>query len=235
MNKLPFQPFSVPFKDHHLKGDQMGGHASVLFLHGAGQSTRQLFRPLREVLKVPSVAFDFIGHGETGGVLEESSLREREEQVKAVVEAMGMKEPLSIVAASMSGYTAIKLLERYQVARLVLFVPAVYDVKAYDVPFNRGFSEIIRRPRSWMETDAWRLLKKFKGDLLIIHAGRDDVIPGEVIEGLYEVAGGRKEVFVVKESPHKILNYLSQDSVEMEEVCEKVLSVLLDKMPCSSF
>lgn len=234
MNKLPFQPFSVPFKDHLLKGDQVGDNPSVLFLHGAGQSTRMLFRPLQEALKVPSVAFDFIGHGETGGVLEESSLKEREEQVRAVVEATGMTEPLSIVAASMSGYTAIKLLEKYEVARLVLFVPAVYAVEAYDRVFNQGFSEIIRRPRSWVETDAWRILKGFKGDLLMIKAGYDDVIPDEVIERLYEAAGGRKELLMVKESPHKILNYLSQHPVEMDLVCEKVRSVLFAKIPCNS-
>lgn len=226
-----FEPFSVPFNGRLLRGDKVPGKPPILFLHGAGQSTREFFNPIRENLflnHLPSVAFDFIGHGETGGNLVESSLKERSEQASAVIETLGLASPLSIVAASMSGYTAIKLLEKYEIAKLALIVPAVYHADAYAVAFNRGFSEIIRQPRSWLHTDAWGILKQFKGDLLIIKAEKDAVIPEEVLTKIYESANQArtKAIHVVRESPHKILDFLPRHPHEEKLVCEQILSCL---------
>jgi uncharacterized protein len=83
----------------------LGEGEPLLFLHGAGTSTRCQFDPLRQQLwenRIQSVAFDFVGHGETGGYLQPSSLRHRFEQSCCVIEAMKLKEPFSIVAESMS-------------------------------------------------------------------------------------------------------------------------------------
>jgi len=104
------------------------------------------------------VAFDCIGHGETGGDLKQSSLQSRTAQACAVIEALSLPQPFAVLAGSMGGYTAVTLLPRYAIANLILVVPAMYAAEAFAVPFNAGFTEIIRRPNSWESSDGWELL-----------------------------------------------------------------------------
>ncbi len=98
--------FRVPAEGHVLVGDVLTGEEPprLLLLHGGGQSNRGRFRLLREHLlshAVGSVAFDCIGHGETGGDLRQSSLQSRTKQACAVIDALALPQPFSILGASM--------------------------------------------------------------------------------------------------------------------------------------
>ncbi|MCJ7830777.1 MAG: alpha/beta hydrolase [Desulfobacterales bacterium] len=193
MDSFTQRPFRVDFGDRALVGDVLTGDASarVLILHGAGNSERKRFEPLRRHLAargISSCAFDFIGHGDTGGQLIGSSLEERTGQACRVIDAQAVRRPLALVAASMGAYTAVKLLEHYPVEVLVLLVPAMYAAEAYRVPFGPGFSETIRRPESWQSSDAWALLAAYAGRLLIVAAENDTVIPPGVIRRLHDSA-----------------------------------------------
>lgn len=226
-------PFVVSSEGHHLKGDQLLSQSisPVLFLHGAGQSTRHLFDPIRHELamqNMASIAFDFIGHGETGGCLHSSSLHQRFQQACDVIETLAVSQSLSLVASSMSGYTAIKLTEKYEIQHLILIVPAVYHPDAYFVPFNQGFSTIIRKAQSWRYSDAWSIMQQFKGDLLIIAAERDEVVPNEIIHQLYASASSAKsrKCHFVANSPHKILAFLAEHSSELQMINYLITNVL---------
>jgi uncharacterized protein len=185
----------------------------LLVLHGAGQSDRGRLQELREYLfthGIGSVAFDCIGHGETGGDLKQSSLQDRTAQACAVLDALKPPQPISILAASMGGYTAVTLLPRYAIAALILIGPAMYAAEAFAVPFNAGFTEIIRRPRSWESSDAWALLSRFTGRLLLVAGERDTVIPPGVIQNIYSAARSAAErtLFVAPGASHLILTDL---------------------------
>ncbi|MCX5733246.1 MAG: alpha/beta fold hydrolase [candidate division NC10 bacterium] len=207
--------FRVPFDGRVLIGDVLAGEEPprLLVLHGAGQSNRERFRQIREhflASGIGSVAFDCIGHGETGGDLKQSSLQSRTAQACAVIEALSLSQPFSVLAGSMGGYTAVTLLRRYAIANLILVVPAMYTAEAYDVPFNAGFTGIIRRPKSWESSDGWELLSRFTGRLLLVAGERDRVIPSGVIQGIYEAAKHAKErtLFVAPGASHMVLTDL---------------------------
>ena len=207
--------FRVPFDGHVLVGDVMAGeeHPRLLVLHGAGKSCRERFRQLREHFVahgIGSVAFDCIGHGDTGGDLKSTSLRSRTEQACAVIETILPRQPLSILAASMGGYTAVTLLPRYRIDDLILVGPAMYTAEAYTVPFNAGFTEIIRRPQSWEASDAWAFLAGFPGRLLIVAGENDVVIPPAVIRNIYDSARRAKErtLYVAPGASHLIITDL---------------------------
>ena len=186
--------FEVRFGAHTLVGDELGADLPrrVLMLHGAGEAHRGKMLPLRRELEergFGSVAFDFVGHGETGGELSRSSLAERTAQARVVIRERGLdREPLAVIAASMGAHTAVMLTERVEVDRLVLVVPAMYATEAYGVRFDAGFTEIIRRPGSWETAYGWEVLGRFAGKLLVIAAERDAVIPGGVIDRYHEGA-----------------------------------------------
>ena len=61
---------------------------------------------------------------------------------------------------------------------LILLVPAVYTPQAYEIPFrSRRFQPSFASPDSWQDSDAFRILEEFNGNLLVIAAEADAVIP----------------------------------------------------------
>ena len=219
--------FSLQVDKHVIKGDIMGnvGSCKVFCLHGAGQSNRRRYEQIRKRLfeeGVSSCAFDFPGHGETGGNLKESSLMERSEVAEKVIRRFDSGEPITIIGASMSGYTAVKLLELFRVDQLVLIVPAAYDKEAFELPFNAGFTECIRRKNSYLNSDAWRILQSYKGKFLLITAEKDEVIPENVIKK-YKKSASHAQVdhMKINNVPHKILTILNDQ--EVEAIVERVI------------
>jgi len=207
--------FQLPFGKYVLRGDRYRIGCEAIILHGAGKSSRIRFFRLRESLNdhgIPSASFDFIGHGETGGDVSDSTLHGRTDQAAVVIRHTCI-EPLTLIAASMSGYTAITLTKIFAVSNLILLVPAVYTPRAYDLSFGSEFSAAIRAPGSWQDSDAFSIMSGFKGNLLVIAAEVDDVIPIEVIERIYASAKNAKSrlLHVVPNSRHLSLFPREQD------------------------
>ncbi|MCB2169741.1 MAG: lysophospholipase [Deltaproteobacteria bacterium] len=212
---MNLQTFALPFENHVLRGDACAERCDTIVLHGAGQSSRARFSRLREGLNTngfPSVSFDFIGHGETGGTLIGSSLKERTAQAEVVINH-ACAEPLTLIGASMGAYTAIKLTETFSVDNLILLVPAVYTPQAYETPFGPAFSAVIRVPDSWQDSDAFRILEEFNGNLLVIAAEADAVIPMAVIQKIQASArqAETNRLHIVPESRHLSLFPTQQD------------------------
>ncbi len=224
--------FSVPFENTHLIGDTFGeGAASILCLHGAGMSDRSRYASLRQTLADrghSSCAFDFLGHGETGGDITSSSLEKRTRQAEAVISAQKLQMPLTIIAGSMAGYNAIKLTEILSVESMILFVPAVYRSDAYAVHFGEQFSKLIREPQSWNETDAWEILGKYTGKLLIIVGDKDEVVPFELTQKIYDSASNAssREIIVEQNASHAVMKYLEEHPDEFARITEKVVESL---------
>lgn len=213
--------FWVDFGDRTLTGDIISKNSrpEVLILHGAGNASRRDFRLFRQELllhQIPSAAFDLVGHGDTGGELESSSLLSRTRQACSVVDALNLQQPFSVIGASMGAYTAVKLLEYYQINSLVLIVPAMYTSMAYNVPFNEGFTEVIRQPQSWDDSDAWDILSGYRGRLLIIAAENDKVIPKGVINKIYESAVNAEvcKLFIAPQASHAVFTDLRSNNPE---------------------
>ncbi len=206
---MKLEKFEVNFNGHFLKGDKVGESCDTIFLHGAGQSSRKRFEKLRKNLNkkgFSSIGFDFIGHGETGGEMTDTSLNIRTKQALSVIDEHS-PQILNLIGSSMSAYTAIKLTEMISVKNLVLMVPGVYTPKAYTVNFGSSFSRIIRLENSWHDSDAFDILKKFKGNLLILAAQNDNVIPQELLTMLFDSAinANSKKLHIVQDAEHRNL------------------------------
>lgn len=84
------------------------------------------------------------------------------------------------VGVSMGAYNALQLSKMVPLRSLILMVPGVYATPAYPVKFGPDFSAIIRQDRSWDATDAWAIAAEFTGDLLVIAAENDTIIPADI-------------------------------------------------------
>ena len=226
--------FQVNFGSSTLIGDVHGPKNSprVLVLHGAGNSNRGRFQMLREELLakgISSIAFDFVGHGDTGGDLKSSSLSSRTRQTCRVVDSLNLQQPFAVIGASMSAYTAVKLLEHFHIKSLILLVPAMYTSQAYTTSFNRGFSDIIRQPQSWVQSDAWRLLADYTGRLLIVAGENDQIIPRDVINRIYDSAvnAAERKLYIAPQASHFVFTDLREnDPAEFNYVFEQICTVL---------
>src|SRR5471032_1753217 len=225
--------FDVAFEGHVLKGDQyVGGDNRVLYLHGAGTSTRRGHHLLRNALQqrgVGSSSFDCIGHGDTGGALAQSSVASRTRQAQAVAAARGLPEPLAVFGASMGAYNAIRFTQGHRVDALVLIVPGVFTPSAYEVPFGPEFSVVIRRERSWADSDAWDILSRFEGRLLVIAAENDATIPREIPERLVAAAtrAQSSRLHVVPDAEHnRLWSLLEETPASFEAAVDMVADTL---------
>ena len=225
---------SIDYGENKIIADVIpfGAKPQVFCIHGAGVSNRKLFDPLRHMLlenDISSCALDLLGHGDTGGSIKNSSLKSRVEQAKLVIEKAQVTKPITLIAASMGGYDAIKLTQIFPVSLLVLFAPAVYTPEAYEVLFDDKFSSIIRKTKSWENTDAWGILNKYKGKIIIFAGGKDAIIPPEIIQKIYDnsVNAKYREIISFPDVPHKIISeYLNMDNEKLKMVLEKIIKEL---------
>jgi len=226
--------FDVPFDGHMLKADHYTGTASnrILYLHGAGNSTRHGHHLLRSALQqrgLGSVCFDAIGHGETGGALAQSSVASRTRQAQAALAASALSKPLVVFGSSMGAYNAIRLTQQHRIDALVLIVPGVYTPAAYEVPFGPEFSAVIRRERSWADSDAWEILSRFEGRLLVIHAEHDAVIPLEIPERLVAAAtrAEARQLHIVRGAEHnRLWSLLEETPADFNAALELVVGTV---------
>jgi pimeloyl-ACP methyl ester carboxylesterase len=204
---------------------------SVLFLHGAGKSSGErvmyLMIPLAE-RGVPSVSIDFSGHGSSTGRLKDSSLRKRTAEAAAALRWLDDTRQVVLCGSSMGAHSAIRLLQDISVRALILFCPAVYSRDAFDVPFNGGFSQIIRRPDSWRQSEAFDILPNFKGRLLVLMGELDSVIPRGLPEALLEAAtnASTKELLTIPNADHLLHGWIERHP----EVCSQVVAKLTEYM-----
>ncbi|MBB5392178.1 MULTISPECIES: alpha/beta fold hydrolase [unclassified Herbaspirillum] len=192
------------------------GAVHTLFLHGAGQSTRERQWPLRETLAqrgCASAAIDFSGHGRSTA-LTPNSLAKRVDEAQAALERF-TQAPRTIVGVSMSGEIAMRLACRPEnrIAHLVTIVGAIYDGAAFNLPFGPGFSAALRRPDSWRDADSLALIRSYRGRITLIRASQDKVIPKEIAELIAANAHAAKQCRIV-DLPgvdHRVSEHSAQD------------------------
>lgn len=219
-----------------IRGDEMtgpdGAGARLLFCHGAGESCRKRFAALRLLLAhlgAGSTAFDFTGHGESQGGISESSLEFRTLQAAAVIKNRLPSQPLNIIGSSMGAYAALRLSSDHEVKTLVLLVPGIYSARAYRVPFGPAFSDIIRTRRSWADTDAFELVARFDGSLVVAAGELDSVVPLEIPETLVKKAVSARKVNFLKYPAvgHSLLPSLETSGL-LPELARHIVTALVE-------
>lgn len=204
---------------------------SLLLLHGAGKSSKDrssfLTDKLAQEYGISSFSFDFSGHGESSGDLQDSSLNKRLNEARGAIRASNMSQPFGVCGFSMGGHVALELLAYYPINALFLFYPAVYAEKAVQKRFGAGeFSRIIREPESWRHAKVWKSLQEFRGNFVLVTGEHDEVIPPDVTAKLWasaEQAEFRHHI-VVEDAPHLLLPCVSESERLLREICSIIKS-----------
>jgi len=207
----------------------------LLLVHGAGFSGKEralpLARRLAEKEQVASFAFDFSGHGDSTGAMEESSLSKRVNETRSALSFAKIGPEGSLCAFSMGGHVVLELLDERRPRAIVLFYPAVYTPRVFSIPFkNPLFTSTLREEGSWRESKGFERLRAFQGRLLIVMGEYDEVIPREIPAMLIEnaVAARSKELITIPGAPHVLLPTLYRDEELFDRVVKKIASVARD-------
>lgn len=204
----------------------------ILFLHGGGAGTSsQGTRYLQEALareKVPSLAFDFSGHGRSDGRMESSGLKRRHQEACLMAEHMNPLRVRAVVGTSMGGHTACQMLQVVNPDVLILFCPAAYERAAEEVKFGEDFRRVIRSTQQFSDSPAFEPLRKFQGHVLIFYGSEDMVIPDAVKESYASCAQNAKGVQYVKirGAEHKLHRWLELHEAESARVIAQVMRTL---------
>lgn len=208
----------------------------VLFLHGAGESDKYRSQPLARALAGlgwECLTFSFPGHGKSSGELLGSTLQARKELTRRLAESFGFLPADIVVGVSMGSHTAMSLLadEPKPYERAVLFVPAVYARAAEHAPFGPAFSAVLRTPESYRDSEIWDVLPSFRGRLVTVQTGQDEVIPPPIYDLIHKHArqADRQKVFV-RESPHRISHWLRDDPARVADFAAAIDSFQFDSL-----
>lgn len=193
--------------------------ADIVMFHGAGAVGQERMLPIAKELGLLGynvVTFDFISHGQSSGRLEELNLEKRQAQAIFMIDSFNISKRTTIIGFSMGGQTAIDVANsRGDIENLILIAPAVYNKAAREAYFgqNSEFSHLIRQPNSWLHSDAWNKLATFKGNLMVIQAENDEVIPEKIPELLYASADNAlfRVHILLKNLPHALAKFTVQN------------------------
>jgi pimeloyl-ACP methyl ester carboxylesterase len=116
-----------------------------------------------------------------------------------------------------------------EVDNVILFCPAAYAADAWDVPFGRGFTEIIREEKSYLRNDLEALFAGYGGRSLMILGELDAVIPREVVSKYEQClkSAARFRELVIPGCPHPIHRW-SENRNEIRNGILSSIAALLD-------
>lgn len=209
------------------------GNYRCLILHGAGQSSIALLQTFRHFLAangLGNIAFDFSGHGNSSSH-KPNSLEKRFHEAQSALFLLNQASKKTLISFSMSGEIAIRLaaIPENNIENLVLFAPALYDAAAFSVEFGPEFTEMIRKPFSFRQSQALSALKKFHGRLTLVLPEHDEVIPKEVAELILANANptAKKTAIVLPDQSHATARRMSTDLEFSRECAQLVVQSVL--------
>ena len=167
---------------------------AVLFVHGWGGSQTQDLSRAREVAALGCVCltFDLRGHRADSGNRDSVSRAQNLDDLRACYDWLAARpdvdaESIAVVGVSYGGYLAAILSALRPVRWLALRTPALYLDRDWELPKRRLHDdpELKRYRHSPVQAEANRALRacrQFEGDALLVEAGRDEIIPRQVID-----------------------------------------------------
>lgn len=201
----------------------------TILLHGAGSASMERSIYLAEYLAENghgSYAFDFIGHGKTGGELMGSTLQDRITHTQRALKFLNEKN--IIIGSSMGGHVATKIGTEHGFGSILLFCPAIYPDESVNIPFGDDFTRIIRMPDAWKKSQLFEKVKKFKGNIIIIIGEHDEVIPKELPSMLVGNALNAKHasIITVPNATHRLQSFLLANNKERQYVLSKISEIV---------
>lgn len=211
---------NIPVNNQSIKGTLLfPSHLktkspAVLLIHGWASNEKSHIPRAKAITKLGYICltFNLRGHGESYGKLNEFSRNDHLEDIIAAYNFLTNQEivdrnQIHVCGSSYGGYLAALFSTKRNVKTLVLRGPSLYK----DENFNTPTAEIIKNnPQVFKQNNltpvnnyALNGLSVFKGRVLIVESGKDDVVPKKTIQN-YLNATNPKQIthVIIKDADH---------------------------------
>lgn len=192
---------------------------SILILHAlTGKKENKTINFLAKNLPnycYTTIQFDFSGHGESEGKLEEATISKQIADIKSILSNLNeidTKEVI-LIGNSFSVITALAFARnKKSVAALILlsgranYMEYINSLKKVENKYKL-FEEIFideNFVKDYKRYNPLKIIKKINIPVLIIHGGNDEVIPKEDAQLFYATSSSvMKELFIVPKADHR--------------------------------
>jgi dienelactone hydrolase len=166
----------------------------ILFVHGWGGSQSQDLARAREAAGLGSICltFDLRGHEAHSSSFHSVTREDNLEDLLAAYDWLVQQpsvdvDAIAVVGVSYGGYLAALLSSLRPVRWLALRSPAIYKDEQWTAPklelhVDADLPGYRRRRIPWSENRALRACANYSGDVLIVEADHDEIVPHMVIE-----------------------------------------------------
>jgi dipeptidyl aminopeptidase/acylaminoacyl peptidase len=196
---------------------KLKNNPAILFIHGWASSKKNYIdrsMPLVEKGWV-SLVFDLRGHGESFGKLEDFSRKDHLEDVIAAFDYLASlpfvdKDKIAVCGSSYGGYLATLLSSNRKFKYLCLRAPALYSDDDFDVPtaaiVKNETTQVFRRTDlSINQSETLKSLSKFSGEVLLIEAEKDQIIPKATINNFLKALNPERTTHtIIKGANHQL-------------------------------
>lgn len=189
---------------------------SVVIFHGRGSSKKRYDDRARAIAKygILTLVFDFRGCGESGGKLENQTIKMGYEDALAVYDFLASlpqcdTSRIGVIGGSFGGYQAVLLADQRPVKSLILAAPAIYQDEWWNVvpeTMDPEKKALYRQQSDIADTKAIKAIRKYNGQLLVIEHEKDEVIPRRITQSYYDnaVIAIKREKKVILNAPHAL-------------------------------
>ena len=169
----------------------------TLFIHGARSDYTEMNALLSMMQQqgVSSLSFNLSGHNRCAPIdVYHTSLQQNLQEAERFYQHLSGNLH-TVIGHSLGGALAVKLAVQHpdKVDRLILFCPAVYADAAYPVAFGRDFTQAISTPFSFLNSEIFDFLKRFKGKLVLV-MGQYDGLPAQNFGKVKGVSAGEVQI-----------------------------------------
>lgn len=193
---VTLEKINITVGSSHIAGTMLapGEFPGVLFVHGWGASQQDDLARAREAagLGCVCVTFDLRGHAADAAEYDRVTRAQNLDDIVAAYDQLvGMPSvdasAIAVVGLSYGGYLAALLSSLRPVRWLALRSPALYPDAGWELP-KRALNadpalKHYRRSRiDWHDNLALAACARFRGDVLLVAAEHDDIVPHEVNE-----------------------------------------------------
>lgn len=188
----------IEVEGHRLLGKLLSPSAvapwpAVLFVHGWGATQRHDLAKSRRLARLgfACLTFNLRGHARTRHQVATVSRAQNFADVRAAYDRLAAEESvdttrIAVAGVSYGGYLATLLTRERRVRWLALQAPAIYRDEDFDRPkrelnLDGALPQYRRRRLTAADNRVLAAAARFTGDVLVLEAERDTVIPHRVI------------------------------------------------------
>jgi esterase/lipase len=197
---------------------------AALLIHGWTSGQNRMF-DLAEMLStrsgITSLTFDLSGHGKSEGGIGMLSRKEFLDDVIAAYDVLASQSDVNtskigVVGSSFGGYLAALLTEQRNVSWVVMRVPADYPNEGFEeakIPTAEDERSATYQWRSaqrdWNTTSALRAIHNFRGKVLLVESGNDDIVPHQTVQNYADAVVEKRDLRyeVMQDAPHSLTKY----------------------------